>query len=177
MKRLMILITLSALAFVAAVSVASAGGWAVVTLDAMPTGVVVDTPVTIGMVVRQHGITPMNHGNIVIRGFQQTGDKFEVRAKNDGDGHYSADLTFNKPGTWQWQVSSGLYPEWQAMPDIQVANSVEDEVLIAQANTANTAAPSNLEAMAPSMLLLAAGVLGMVVCAGGLVYWFRARRA
>jgi len=162
--------------FVAAVSVAGAGGWAVVTLDAMPTGVVVNTPVTVGMVVRQHGKTPMTNAYVLIRGFQLTGDKFEVRAKNDGNGHYSADLTFNKAGTWQWQVASGLYPDWQMMPNIEVANSAEDEVLLAKANTANAVAAPNLQTMAPSMLLLALGVLGFVGSAGGLMYWLRTRK-
>lgn len=174
MKRYFGLVTLSALVFVAAASVASAGGWAVVTLDAMPTGVVVNAPVTVGMVVRQHGKTPMTDANVNVRGFKSTGDSFEVTARNDGGGHYSADLTFNKPGTWQWQVASGLYPDWQMMPAIEVADSVQDKVLLANANTSTstTAAMPNLQTMGDTMLLLAMGVLGIVVSAGGLTYWW-----
>lgn len=178
MKRLLGLVVFTALLLIGAVSVASAGGWAVVTLDALPTNVVVDTPVTVGMVVRQHGKTPMTNAHVRVRGFQLTGDTFELAARNDGGGHYSADLKFNKAGTWQWQVASGLYPDWQSMPEIQVANSVEDEALLAKANT-NTAAAAtapNLQTMGPSMLLLAVGVMGFLLSAGGLMYWLRARK-
>ena len=36
-----------------------AGGWAVITLDEIPTGVVAGEPLTIGFTVLQHGKTPM----------------------------------------------------------------------------------------------------------------------
>lgn len=36
-----------------------AGGWAVITLDELPTGVVAGEPFTIGFTVLQHGRTPM----------------------------------------------------------------------------------------------------------------------
>lgn len=38
-----------------------AGGWAVITLDELPSGVVADEPLTIGFTVLQHGITPMTN--------------------------------------------------------------------------------------------------------------------
>jgi hypothetical protein len=37
-----------------------AGGWAVITLDALPTGVVAGEPFNIGFTVLQHGKTPMD---------------------------------------------------------------------------------------------------------------------
>src|SRR5688572_22466504 len=36
------------------------GGWAVITLDELPTDVVAGEPLTIGFTVRQHGIRPMD---------------------------------------------------------------------------------------------------------------------
>lgn len=177
MKRSLGLVAFTVLLLIGAVSVASAGGWAVVTLDSLPIGIVVDTPVTVGMVVRQHGKTPMTDARVRVRGFQLTGDTFEVNARNDGGGHYSADLKFNQAGTWQWQVSSGLYPDWQMMPELQVANSAEDETLLAKANAGTVAAAApNLRTMGPSMLLLGVGVLGFVLSAGGLVYWLRSHK-
>jgi hypothetical protein len=177
MKRLVSLLVVSALLFVAVASVASAGGWAVVTLDALPVGVVVDQPVKVGMMIRQHGRTAWICADCVkVRGFHQTGDTFVVNAQMDGKGHYTANLNFNKAGKWQWAVASGLMPEWQTMPDIEVANSANDEVLLAEANTANNSATPTLQTMMPSMLLLALGVLGFVGSAGGLIFWLRSRK-
>lgn len=175
MNRWITLITLSALLFVAVVAVASAGGWAVVTLDAMPINVVVDQPIKVGMMIRQHGKTPWIYDNVRVRGYHSTGETFVVRANMEGKGHYTADLNFNKAGKWQWAVASGLMPEWQTMPDIEVANSVQDEVLLAEANTASKTTPS-LQTMMPSMLLLALGVLGFAGSAGGLIFWLRSRK-
>lgn len=177
MKRLFTLLIASALLFVAVISAASAGGWAVVTLDAVPVGVIVDQPVEVGMMIRQHGQTAWNCPNCVqVRGFHSTGQVFTVPATKDGDGHYTANLTFTKPGKWQWAVQSGLMPEWQSMPEIEVANSADDEVLLAQAASANSAATPTLQTMMPFTLLLALGVLGFVGSAGGLVFWLRSRK-
>lgn len=176
MKKGIALLVLSALLFTALASVASAGGWAVVTLDAMPINVIVDQPVQVAMTIRQHGQTPWVYDNVRVRGFHSTGETFQVRATMDTRGHYTANLNFNKAGKWQWAVSSGLMPEWQTMPDIEVANSVQDEVLLAEANTANKSAVPSLQAMLPNLALLALGVLGLVGSGGGLIYWLRSRK-
>lgn len=175
MKRGIALLIVSAVLFTALVSVASAGGWAVVTLDAMPTNVVVDQPVQVAMTIRQHGQTPLVHDNVRVRGYHSTGEKFELRAEMDKRGHYTANLNFNKAGKWQWAVSSGLMPEWQTMPDIEVANSAQDEVLLAEANTANKSTLPSLQAMLPNLALLALGVIGFVGSGAGLIYWLRRR--
>jgi hypothetical protein len=127
------------------------------------------------MVIRQHGQTPWDADYVRVRGFHHTGETFIVKPNRDGNGHYTAELVFNKPGRWQWAVSSGLMPEWQEMPPIEVADSVQDEVLLAQANTANTPAAPTL-GIVPSMLMLAVGIFGFVSCAGGLFFWFRSRK-
>lgn len=173
MKRLMRLVVAAALVFGAGISMASAGGWAVVTLDALPTNVVVNQPVTVAMMIRQHGQTPWVYKYVEVRGFHATGETIGVRAVMDTPGHYTAVLNFPKAGKWEWEVASGLMPEWQHMPTLEVANSAEDEVLLAKANEANRAAMPSLETMMPSMLLLGLGVLGFVGSGAGLVWWWR----
>lgn len=175
MKRGIFVLTVTALLFVAVASVAGAGGWAVVTLDAMPVNLVVNEPVKIGMTIRQHGKTPWVYNNVRVRGFHSTGETFVTRAEMDERGHYTATLNFSRAGTWQWAVASGLAPEWQTMPELTVANSAQDEVLLAEALSAKNATPS-FPAMLPSMTLLALGVLGFVGSAGGLVLWLRTRK-
>ncbi len=175
MKRGFSLLTLSALLFIAIASVASAGGWAVVTLDAVPINLVVDQSIQIGMTIRQHGKTPWVYENVRVRGFHATGETFVVRAAMDTRGHYNATLNFPRAGKWQWAVSSGLAPEWQTMPELEVANSAQDEVLLAEANAAKDVTPT-FESMLPTLGLLALGVLGFVGSGGGLIYWWGARR-
>jgi hypothetical protein len=175
MKRLVSLFVLSMLLFAAVITVASAGGWAVVTLDAMPQNVVVNEPLHVGMMIRQHGKTPWVYNDVRVRGYHSTGETFVVPAKMDTEGHYNATLEFEKEGTWQWAVSSGLLPDWQPMPEIQVASSAKDEVLLAEANAANAVAPP-AQLSGSNMLLLALGIVGLAGSGAGLVLWWRSRR-
>jgi hypothetical protein len=157
---------------------ASAGGWAVVTLDSMPTGIIVDQPVSVGFTIRQHGITPLRSDGVRVRGVHEDGDSFVIKAKHDEAGHYNASLTFERAGKWHWAVASGLAPEWQPMPPLEVANSANAEVEFARAQSAPSyGAASNLFAMLPSLAMMGLGVLGLVGSTGGLVYWLRARRS
>ncbi len=176
MKRITLFVLLSAVLFVSISTAASAGGWAVVTLDAMPTNVVVGVPVSVGMSIRQHGITPVDIKLVRVRVSHPISGSVMFNAFSEGKGHYTVDLTFDEPGTWQWAVASGFMPEWQEMPPIEVADSVQEEFLLAQANIANSATLPTLATMMPSMLMLAVGVLGFVVFAGGLVVWVRSQR-
>lgn len=157
-----------------AVQGASAGGWAVVTLDAMPSQVTVNQPVTVGFMIRQHGQTPWVCDCVRVSGYHTTGEKFEVGAKMDEPGHYTATLNFGKAGIWQWSVASGLYPDWQAMPELSVSNPADLEAAFAQEQAAKVAARGT-GALAP-MLTLALGVLGLVGSGAGLLVWGINRR-
>lgn len=163
-------------------SVASAGGWAVVTLDAIPHDVIVAEPVSVGMMIRQHGKTPWVYENVRVRGYHQAGETFVVNAKMDKPaGHYTAELVFNKPGKWGWAVSSGLMPEWQAMPEIKVLDPSQLESMMVNnapeaVNLSTMPSGGALNAMLPSLALLSLGVLGFVGSAAGLAYWWRNRK-
>lgn len=133
MKRLTLLrlVALLAMLGIAALTVAPlwAGGWAVVTLDALPTNVVAGEPLTVGFVVRQHGRTPMK-GLIpaIIAQHLESGEKVSVTASPEGaDGHYVATLTLPSGGVWQWVIHDGFVtaeafglPGGQPMPDLMV---------------------------------------------------------
>lgn len=175
MNRGIVFLTVCAVLFSSVFCLASAGGWAVVTLDAMPANLVVNEPFKIGMTIRQHGKMPYAYNNVRVRGFHSTGEKFETRAEMDVKGHYTATLIFSRAGKWQWAVASGLAPEWQTMADIEVKNSAQDEGLMIQAVSSQNTRPTTETTMAPT-LLLALGVVGLCGSAGGLLFWFRARR-
>lgn len=98
-----------------------AGGWAVITLDALPTGVVAGEPFTVGFTVLQHGMTPMEDLDPLITG--RSGDeKVMAFARPEGEpGHYSATLTFPSEGDWEWSIQA--FSMDQKMPALFVAAS------------------------------------------------------
>jgi hypothetical protein len=101
---------------------AFAGGWAVITLDELPTDVVAEEALTIGFVVRQHGITPMNGLYPIVKATLQKTENLVVQAEPDGEaGHYTATLTFPKAGDWNWTIQA--FTMDQPMPALTVADS------------------------------------------------------
>ena len=99
-----------------------AGGWAVITLDDLPTDVLAGEPLTIGFTVRQHGITPMSGIDPTVTATLLKGDRFVVNAEaDDKPGHYTATLTFPKEGNWEWSIQA--FTMDQRMPALNVAAS------------------------------------------------------
>ena len=99
---------------------AFAGGWAVITLDELPTDIVAGEPVTIGFTVLQHGKTPLAGLDPTITANLHKDQEFVVHAEPDGEpGHYSATLTFPVEGEWTWSIQA--FTMDQPMPTLQVA--------------------------------------------------------
>jgi hypothetical protein len=90
---------------------ASAGGWAVTTLDEIP----VATPgeaVSVGFTILQHGATPVDLDEGV--GIEITGADGTVQvfpATNDRTGHYVASVVFPTAGDYRWAVQQGWFGE------------------------------------------------------------------
>jgi len=84
-----------------------AGGWAVITLDELPAGVVAGEPYTIGFTVLQHGKTPMTGLYPTVTARMEKGDLLTFKAEPDGKpGHYMAVITFPKDGEWEWSIQA-----------------------------------------------------------------------
>lgn len=97
-----------------------AGGWAVITLDELPTDVVAGEPLTIGFTVLQHGRTPMDGLEPTITANLYKEAQFVVNAEADGKpGHYTANITFPKEGEWRWSIQA--FSMDQLMPTLLVA--------------------------------------------------------
>ena len=99
---------------------ALAGGWAVITLDELPTNVVAGEPLMIGFTVLQHGRTPMNDlaPTVTVR----LGNEEELLFRAEADhqpGHYMATLTLPKEGNWEWSIQA--FSMDQRMPELTVA--------------------------------------------------------
>jgi mono/diheme cytochrome c family protein len=132
--RFRIALSLALLVTVALAVPAFAGGWAVITLDKLPSGVVAGEPFEIGFTVLQHGKTPMADLAPTITASLSKSDTFVVNAKPEGaTGHYAATLTFPKQGNWGWSIQA--FTMDQAMPELSVATPNANSVNQPAANT------------------------------------------
>lgn len=99
---------------------AFAGGWAVITLDDLPSNVVAGEPLSIGFTVLQHGRTPMTDLYPTINAKLSSTETMSVSAEPNGKpGHYLATLTFPKEGSWEWSIQA--FTMDQPMPVLNVA--------------------------------------------------------
>lgn len=97
-----------------------AGGWAVITLDELPTNVIVGEEFTVGFTVLQHGKTPMTDLSPIVIANLNKDSQFKVIAEEEGKpGHYTATLKFPREGEWNWTIEA--FSMQQKMPTLSVA--------------------------------------------------------
>ena len=100
---------------------AGAGGWAITSLDPMPTPVPGE-PLEVGFTVLQHGRTPVDATatapgmEAAEYGFVVTapdGEVTEFAARPDGaPGHFVGEVTVPTAGTYTWAVNQGWFGPW-----------------------------------------------------------------
>ena len=121
-SRIRISITLTLLFAFVIVFPVFAGGWAVITLDELPSGVVAGKPLTIGFTVLQHGKTPMTDLEPTVTAKLSKGKPLTFFATPEGKpGYYTATLTFPEAGNWEWSIQA--FTMDQKMPVLGVAES------------------------------------------------------
>lgn len=149
------------LALAAIVVPTFAGGWAVVTLDHLPDQVTTGESVTVGFVVRQHGISPLGglRPTVTIQKEGETAPSWISARAEGAQGHYAANLTFPSAGVWNWSIHSDFWPETQPMPALTVLDG------------SGTAPASNT----PSPWPFVVGLAGLVGIAGGGLAYVRTR--
>ena len=88
---------------------ASAGGWASVHVDSVPTEIFVDEPVTFGFRVLQHDVTPIDIVGVYFEAVnRETLDKLKVEATQEGEtGHYTVEVNFPSAGPWKSIINPG----------------------------------------------------------------------
>jgi hypothetical protein len=118
-RQLFILAALLGLLFV--VPTALAGGWAVVTLDELPTEVRQDQSLRLGFMVRQHGQTATNQVKPYLEARNtETGEFFRAEGRQEGTvGHFVVEVTFPSAGSWEWAIVPAPF-EGTALPALQV---------------------------------------------------------
>lgn len=140
---------------------ASAGGWAVITLDDLPLNVAAGEPLKIGFTVLQHGRTPMTDISPTVTASLSTDDEFVVHAEPEGKpGHYTATLNFPKEGEWQWSIQA--FTMDQPMPVLNVAPAVA-VVSSPEVTKAEPASPAISPLTWGGLIALTLGLLGAVI--------------
>ena len=136
-----------------------AGGWAVITLDELPTGVVAGEPFTIGFTVLQHGRTPMIDLEPTVTAGLSSDEKLVVYAEPEGKpGHYMATLTFPTEGEWEWSIQA--FSMDQPMPLLTV--SAPGAVSASQPVKTEPARTSISPLLILRTLALGIGLIGLV---------------
>ena len=100
---------------------ALAGGWAMVTLDSLPSAVHASETLHLGFMVRQHGVTPVNMAweeplkPVLLANNPASGETIRVEARQQGTvGHFVVEAIFPHPGTWHWSITLeplGAFPK------------------------------------------------------------------
>lgn len=103
-RHLLTIATLLVLLFL--VPGAMAGGWAVVTLDELPTEVRQGQSLLLGFMVRQHGKTATNSVEPYLEARNlETGETIRIAARQDGPvGHFILEVSFPSAGSWEWSI-------------------------------------------------------------------------
>lgn len=114
LRTLFALLALSLLAALALPLTALAGGWAVVSLDSLPAEPRAGQTLSLGLMVRQHGQTPVDsfYGMgepikpyLTARN-RDTGESIRAEARKEGPvGHFVVEVTFPSAGTWEWAIT------------------------------------------------------------------------
>lgn len=135
-----------------------AGGWAVITLDELPSTIMAGEPITIGFTVLQHGRTPMDGLHPIITANLAKDQEIVFNAEPEGKiGHYTATLTFPQDGEWSWSIQA--FTMNQPMPMLNVASAGS----IASMPLTTRTGPAIPPLMWVSGISFAVGVVGAVI--------------
>jgi hypothetical protein len=110
-RALILLAATVGLGLVAATPPATAGGWAITSLDPVPE-LRAGQSVSIGFTVLQHGITPatLEEGvSITVVDSQSSAESVFDAASDGKPGHYVARVTFPAEGSYTWSVKPGWF--------------------------------------------------------------------
>lgn len=123
-------------------SPASAGGWALSTLDAVPEPVA-GQDVEVGFTVRQHGRTPVDLDDAGITIRDASGAETFFAARHEGPtGHHVATVRFPAEGAFTWQVDQGWFgPQDLGTIDVLSPGGVPAPAPVADAPAAVDEAP------------------------------------
>jgi hypothetical protein len=105
MRRIATLLLLAAAAFP---PTAQAGGWATVELGESPAGLMAGEPWRVELIVKQHGVTPLDDAapRVVIDNGDGVTRTFPAH-RTGRPGTYAAEVTFPSGGRWRTRIYDG----------------------------------------------------------------------
>jgi hypothetical protein len=112
--RSFVMVGLASVGVLASAPAASAGGWAMSSLDPMSVPVAGEE-VEVGFTIRQHGVTPVDPDEqggepVAVAVRAASGGEVRFPARQDGPtGHYVADVTFPEAGGARWEIRQGWF--------------------------------------------------------------------
>ncbi|MDQ3043551.1 MAG: plastocyanin/azurin family copper-binding protein [Chloroflexota bacterium] len=130
----------------------SAGGMAVVHLDAKPAGVLVEVPWRFGFMVLQHDVTPNSDViPLVSAQHRDSGEKVEATGQQEGaHGHFVAEVTFPIAGEWKWSITPAPFAA-TSFETLTVYSS------LAEASAADSISPASVSPDGPLTARVHAG--------------------
>ena len=172
----------AALAVVGFASGASAGGWAVTTLDETPVPAAGE-PMDVSFTIRQHGVTPVDVADVAVIVAASDGTATLFPAVGDGrTGHYVATVTFPEAGPAKWSVRQGWFGEQElgavivspptgaAAAGTSTANAVPTATAVptVDAASAGTTTTTTTSYRFPSVLRIGLPVLAVLLAGAAL---------
>ena len=163
---------------VALATPAFAGGWAAVTLDQVPRDALAGRALSLGFMVRQHGVTPIDSAfggatmvPVLTARNSATGATLRAEARKEGPvGHFVVDVTFPAEGTWRWEITP---PPFEAT-DLGTLSVLPAGATPARANAPGGAATSRFAPARVRDGLRWGGVLLLIVALGAGLWGQRA---
>jgi hypothetical protein len=143
MRPVRTLIPMVLLVALAAPATAHAGGWATVEVEA-PIGLTAGEKWRAELLVKQHGVTPMDGLVPSVRISNDAGDVRTFTARPAGKpGTYVADVTYPTPGTWRTRIFDGFTDALpHGLPPMEIAPGGEGAPTVPPADRVAVAAPS-----------------------------------
>lgn len=122
MNKMLMALLGSGAALMVAASPASAGGWAMSSLDELPAPIVGEH-LEVGLTIRQHGVRPVNIEDVAIEVTNPSGavERFSA-AQQGATGHYVSSIVFREAGSASWLIRQGGFGD-QPLGPIEVAPS------------------------------------------------------
>lgn len=160
--------------------VASAGGWAVVTLDMVPQRPQAGQTLSLGFMVRQHGTTPIDGAYngatmapILTARNSATGEILSAIARKEGPvGHFVVDVTFPSAGEWAWKIAPEPFAPTDLgtltiLPSGAASSQLAPGLPVPAASTA-TLDPASVTGLRAGLRWAA---IALLLCAFALVLW------
>jgi len=168
MKRFFVATGLIVSIFIFSMSIARAGGWAVLTLQSWPGEVTAGQPFTIEYALRQHGsqLVPYDASWMdptITTVHTETGTTVEFKVvPTEQAGYYQTEMVLPQPGSWRWSIDA--FGKFEMPPLTARAETAEA--------TSTTVSDLQFTADIPltiSYLLFIIGGSGLLA---GLYFWF-----